>query len=118
MILHDLDPVEALALHLATGELPEAFLKGTRGWPDAEWEAGVERLAGRRLVERVQPSDTHRASLALTDDGAALRQELEDATDRAAVFPYEALGEEGCAELRALARPFSRAVVAAAGFGV
>ena len=57
------------------------------------------------------------SATALTERGAALRQAIEDATDRLAVFPYEALGEEGCAELRALARPFSRAVVEAAGLG-
>ena len=50
-------------------------------------------------------------------DGVHLRQASRTATDRLAVYPYEALGEEGCAELRALARPFSRAVVEAAGFG-
>ena len=42
LVVHDLDPVEALGLHLATGELPEAFLQdagagptpsGTPGWP-------------------------------------------------------------------------------------
>jgi hypothetical protein len=118
LVMHDLDPVEALALHVATGELPETFLRGTRGWPDAEWESGVDRLRGRGLVERVEPSEVHRASLALTDTGKALRQEIEDATDQLAVFPYESLGEDECAELRTTARPFSRAVVDAAGFGV
>jgi hypothetical protein len=117
LLMHDLDPVEALALHLATGELPEAFLRGTRGWPDAEWDAGVDRLIGRGLVERVDSTDAHQVSLALSDLGAALRQDIEDATDRLAVFPYEALGEDECTELRSLARPFSRTVVGAAGFG-
>jgi hypothetical protein len=117
LVLHDLDPVEALGLHLATGDLPEAFLKGTRGWPDPDWETGVDRLVTRGLVVRVEPSDTHRATLALTDQGTALRQDIEEATDRAAVHAYETLGEDGCAELRRLARPFSRAVVDAAGFG-
>ncbi len=117
LVLHDLDPVEALGLHLATGDLPEAFLRGTRGWPDAEWESGVDRLVTRGLVSRVEPSDAHRATLALTDRGTALRSDIEAETDRAAVYAYEALGEDGCAELRALARPFSRAVVNAAGFG-
>ena len=117
LVLHDLDPVGALGLHLATGDLPEGFLRGTRGWPDPEWEAGVDRLIGRGLVVRVQPSDTHRASLALTDQGAALRQDIEDQTDRAAVYAYEALGEARCTDLRTLVRPFSRAVVDAAGFG-
>jgi hypothetical protein len=117
LVLHDLDPVEALGLHLATGDLPEAFLRSTRGWPDADWNAGVDRLVARGLVVRVDPSDTHRASLALTDRGNALRQEIEEETDRAAVYAYQALGEERSTELRTLVRPFSRAVVDAAGFG-
>ena len=117
LVDHDLDPVEALGLHLATGDLPEGFLRATRGWPDDEWEAGVNRLVARGLVARVEPSDAHRASLALTEGGAALRQRIEEETDRSAVHAYEAVGEAGCAELRALARPFSRAVVDAAGFG-
>jgi hypothetical protein len=53
--------------------------------------------------------------LALSTDGHSVRQRIEDVTDRRAVFPYQALGEEGCTELRTLARPFSRAVVEAAG---
>ncbi len=68
-------------------------------------------------MERVKPSDTHRASLALTDRGLELREAIEVQTDRSAVYAYESLGEEGCAELRTLCRPFSRAVVGAAGFG-
>ncbi len=117
LVLHDLDPVEALGLHLATGDLPEAFLKGSRGWPDELWEAGIDRLVGRGLVTRVVPSSTHRATVALSDRGAGLREEIETETDRAAAYAYESLGEEGCAELRSLARPFSRAVVEAAGLG-
>ena len=117
LVMHDLDPVEALVLHLATGDLPEAFLKGTRGWPDALWEDGVDRLVRRGLVTRVEPSANHGATVALTDPGRACREAIEAETDRAAVFAYEGLGEEGCAELRALARPLSRAVVDAAGLG-
>ncbi len=117
LVLGDLDPVEALVLHLATGDLPEAFLRGTRGWPDDLWEAGVARLVGRGLIERADPSDRHRAPVALTDQGAALRDGIEETTDRLAVFAYQPLGEEGCSELRALVRPFSRAVVEGAGFG-
>jgi len=117
LVLHDLDPVEALGLHLATGDLPEGFLRDTRGWPDDEWEAGVERLVDRGVVTRVEPSEAHRATLALTEQGAALREDIEAQTDAASIWAYESLGEEGCAELRALARPFSRTVVDAAGFG-
>ncbi len=119
LVINDLDPVEALVMHVASGDVPSAFLRATRGWSDADWDAGVERLRQRGWVE---DPDRDRAGantdLALSGTGAAVRQEIEDATDRMAVLPYEALGEEGCAELRALARPFSRAVVDAAGFGV
>jgi hypothetical protein len=117
LVTAELDPVEALALHLATGELPEAFLRGTRGWPDDAWDAGVDGLVGRGLVRRASTPETHPASLELTDAGQVLRQEIEDATDRLAVFAYEALDEEECTELRTLARPFSRTVVGAAGLG-
>jgi hypothetical protein len=119
LVMNDLDPVEALVMHVASGDVPSGFLRATRGWSDAEWDAGVERLRQRGWVEdpdRDRAGDS--TDLALSGTGAAVRQEIEDATDRMAVFPYEALGEEACAELRALARPFSRAVVDAAGFGV
>ena len=68
-------------------------------------------------MTRVEPSETHRATVALTDRGATVREAIEAETDRAAAYAYEALGEEECSELRTLARPFSRAVVEAAGFG-
>jgi hypothetical protein len=38
-------------------------------------------------------------------------------TDRLAVQPYEAIGEDGCAELRSLVRPWSKAVVDGDAFG-
>jgi hypothetical protein len=115
LVMNDLDPVEALVMHVASGEVPTAFLRATRGWSDAEWDAGVTRLCERGWVEHPSADDK---ALALTGTGTAVRQEIEDATDRMAVFPYQALGEDACAELRTLARPFSRAVVDAAGFGV
>ncbi len=115
LVTHELDPVEALVLHAASGEAAEDVLRTTRGWPDEAWEAGVSRLVARGWLadDRVPGPGVP----ALTSEGAAARAGIEADTDRLAAGPYEALGEEGCAELRALARPFSRAVVAAAGFG-
>ena len=78
---------------------------GWTGWWPAGWWSALE------------PTDSHRASVALSDRGSELREVIEAQTDRAAVYAYETLGEEGCAELRNLARPFSRTVVDAAGFG-
>ncbi len=114
----DLDPVEALVLHLASGEVPGDFLRHTRGWPDADWDAGVSRLVTRGLVEVGESHEAAgRPALVLSEAGRSVRGRIEDSTDRLALFPYGALGEEGCAELRTLTRPFSRAVVAAGGLG-
>ena len=46
-----------------------------------------------------------------TESGRAQRQWIEDATDAAAVAAYVPLGDDGCARLRALARPWSRAII-------
>ncbi|MGH9080877.1 MAG: SCO6745 family protein [Acidimicrobiales bacterium] len=113
LLMYDLDPVEALVMHAASGEVPVRFLRSTRGWTDAEWEDGVARLRGRGWVEQAAGG-----GLALSTEGLSVRQRIEDVTDRRAVFPYQALGEDGCAELRTLARPFSRTVVEAAGLGL
>jgi len=115
LITNDLDPVEALVMHAASGEVPVPFLRGTRGWTDAEWEDGVARLRRRGWLA---PGVGDDQPLSLSDEGAAVRQAIEDRTDELALYPYEALSEEECDELRALVRPFSRAVVDAAGFGV
>ncbi len=104
-------PVEALVMHAASGEVPVGFLRATRGWSDTEWDHAVTRLRGRGWVEPT----TAGAVLSLSDDGLAVRRRIEDVTDSRAVFPYEALGEDGCAELRRLARPFSRTLVEAGG---
>jgi hypothetical protein len=110
LLMHDLDPVEALVMHAASGEVPVGFLRTTRGWSDTQWEGAVTRLRGRGWVEG-PPVD----GLALSAEGLAVRQRIEDVTDNRAVFPYQALGEDGCAELRGLARPFSRTVVEMGG---
>ena len=113
LLRHDLDGVEALVLHEATGELPAGLLRQTRGWTDAEWDAAAGRLRARGWL---QPSDpTGRPTL--SEEGVAVRQDIEEATDRLSVFAYEAIGEEGCDALRALARPMSRTVVDASGLG-
>ena len=116
VLIHaDLGPVEALVLHMATGELPGSFLRDSRGWPDEAWDAGVDRLVERGLVRRADPDGPAGPPVVLTPEGASLRHGMEEDTDRLAVLPYRALGENGCEELRALARPFSRALVDAGG---
>jgi len=114
LLLAEIEPVEALVVHVASGEVPIDFLKSSRGWSDAEWDDGVERVRARGWLE----ASGDAGELSLSDAGKTVRQRVEDETDVMAVFPYQAIGEDGCAELRTLTRPFSRAVVAAAGLGV
>ena len=47
-----------------------------------------------------------------------MRQRVEDRTDELALPAWEALGEQGCARLRTLVRPLSRAVVDSGGLKI
>jgi hypothetical protein len=104
-----LDGVDALVLHAASGEVARAALQTTRGWRDEDWHASVDRLAARGVVD---------GEGAFTEVGAALRQHIEDRTDALALAPWEALGADGCDELRSLVRPLSRAIVEGGTFGL
>jgi len=103
-----LDGIDALVLHAASGEVPAAILQSTRRWNDEAWAASIASLAERGIVH---PDGT------FTEDGAALRQGIEDRTDVLALAPWARLGEEGCDELRSLVRPLSKAIVEGGGLG-
>ncbi|SRR5581483_6197756 len=102
--------VEALVVHAATGEVSESILRASRAWPDDAWAAAVESVRSRGWL-------ADGSELQLSPAGAAHRQEVEDTTDRLAAGAYRALGEDACAELRTLARPFSKAIVSSGTFG-
>ena len=86
---------EALVSHGVAGDVPAALLQQSRGWSDAAWAEATESVRARGWL----------------DDGGAHRQAIEDTTDRLSLAPWEALGQEGCDRLRALVRPWSKAVV-------
>ncbi len=100
LVVHGLSGVEALVTHAAAGDVPAPLLRSTRGWPQEAWDAAVDALRGRGWLER---SD----ELCLTEWGRSQRRAIEDGTDALAARPYETLGEQGCAALRALVRPWS-----------
>ncbi|MFD0373426.1 hypothetical protein [Streptomyces sp. NPDC127114] len=103
-----LDPVEALSSHTATGRgMSPRWVLGTRGWGRADWEAAVERLRARGLLD---------AEGELTGAGKALRESLEEETDRLDAAPYQHLGAEGTARLTELAKGFLVAAVGAGAF--
>jgi hypothetical protein len=101
LVVHGLSGTESLVTHAAAGDVPAHLLKATRGWPDEAWDAAVDALRGRSWLE---PGEELRFTVA----GARQRQEIEDGTDLLAAAPYAALGEDACAELRTLARPWSK----------
>ena len=100
LVVRGLSGTEALVTHAAAGGVPAHLLRSTRGWPRAAWDGAADALRERGWLE---PGD----ELRFTGLGASQRQALEDGTDALAAAPYAVLGEERCAELRALARPWS-----------
>jgi hypothetical protein len=105
LMLYGLNGLDALISHAASGDVAADVLRTSRAYSEEEWAAGVERLAARGIVD---------ADGAFTERGRQQRQAIEQRTDDSSVAPYEVLGEDGCERLRALARPFSRTVSAAA----
>ena len=108
LLVEGLDGCEALVVHGASGEGAPSVLQTSRAWPDDEWAAASARLRGRGWIDEAG---------SLTPVGLEVRQRIEDRTDALAVAPWAALGEDGCERLRALVRPWSKAIVASGTFG-
>lgn len=77
----------------------------TRGWSAEEIDAAIARLRDRGLLDGED----------LTDEGRALRESIEVATDRGDDAVLAALGDD-LDELLGLLRPWARAVVEAGGY--
>lgn len=103
-----LDPLEALVTHTATGRgmTARAVLR-TRGWTRDDWDAAAGRLRERGLLD---------GDGELTEDGASLRADVEDETDRLDRAPYEHLGAAGVERLTELGRTLATAAVEAGAF--
>jgi hypothetical protein len=101
LVVHGLSGLEALVTHAAAGDVPAPILRATRAWPDEAWQAAADGLRSRGWLEPGM-------DLRFSASGATRRKEIEDGTDALATAPYGALGEERCAELRALVRPWSK----------
>ncbi len=102
LTLEGLTGLEALITHAASGDGSAAMLQASRGWSDDEWAAGIESLAEKGIVE---------ADGSFTAAGRAQRQSIEDATDRCAMEPYVALGDDNALTLRGAGRKLSQLVV-------
>ncbi|MFD9906675.1 hypothetical protein [Streptomyces sp. NPDC059063] len=104
----ELDAVEALVSHTATGRgmTPRRNL-ATRGWAQEDWDAAVARLQERGLLD---------AEGELTEAGVALRQRVEEHTDRLDRAPYAHLGADGVERLTELGTAFASTAMQAGAF--
>lgn len=117
LVTYGLGPLEAMVTSLLAGSVvTESFLRRSRGWTDAQWDAARGALAERGLVERAVETTVENAvdgsggSWRLTDAGRDLRAAVETATDRGVQSAWQHLGLEGTRRLASLLRPFSAAV--------
>jgi hypothetical protein len=108
LVSRGVDPMTALITHTATGGgFYEPAAKLLRGWSEEQWADGLRQVQEAGLVD---------ADGKLTASGIALREDLEDDTNRLAEQPWIKLGAERAERLRDLAEGFSKQIVAAGAY--
>ncbi len=107
LLTDEVDGIEALIMHAATGEASRQSLQSTRGWSDEEWEAASQQLRERGWLT----SDN-----TLTEEGQSHRNAVEQLTDQLALAPWRHIGDASCERLRDLGRPLSKTIVDAKTF--
>lgn len=107
-LLHaGLTGLESIVTHTATGRgFTVESAKKLRGWSDGQWGAALDALQERGLM----------AGDSLTDAGTALRQSIEDETDRLDQAPWAHLGIDATARVIELGKGLSRIVIANGAF--
>jgi len=110
LVACELDGCEALVTHAGANDagISDSALKRSREWPDDEWQAAKDRLTMRGLYDEN----------GLSQAGLALRDRIEAMTDEAAADAWSAISVEEATRLRALVRPWSRAIVEGGTFGL
>ncbi|MEV7984594.1 hypothetical protein [Micromonospora sp. NPDC085948] len=98
LVAAGLDPVETLTGRVALDGSQPQYLLG-RGWSEEQWHAARKRLTEGGWLT---------GDGAATDHARAGFQAIEDATDRAAAHPWQALGPDGTDRLRELLEPIAR----------
>jgi hypothetical protein len=108
LVSHGLDGLPALITHTATGTgFQESAAKALRGWSEEDWAGAVRQLQDRGILDE---------SGALTEQGARLRQDIEDATNRLAEKPWLRLGADKAERLREIGRKLTGLVLAGNAF--
>ncbi|TCN37249.1 hypothetical protein EV644_103547 [Kribbella orskensis] len=99
----ELSPCQACITISAAGGPSKQVFQVNRRWSDEEWAEAEDDLRSRGLLD---------ADGVLTEAGRALRQQVEDTTDRLAEQGWSAFGDESAAELDRLIRPISGMIMA------
>lgn len=98
-----LDGCAAHVLFAATEGLSADLYQQSRGWSDDDWQGALERLANQgHLAPDGKP----------TDQGRALRAEIERRTDELAIEPYVRIADEDFRQLLAALATAAEEVVA------
>lgn len=102
LLARGVSPVQAHLIKAAAGEADPAVLRESRRWSADAWRSAVDELSATGWLD---------VAAHLTPAGAAQHDEIEAATDRAAMQPWRALGEPATARLAELVTPLAAAVV-------
>jgi hypothetical protein len=101
LVAADISPVQAHWLKIAAGDTDAQTLTISRGWPEDTWEQGRLDLHARGWLD---PEG------ALTTEGTAARDNIEQRTDAAAASPWDLLGPSNTDRLAELVAPLTEAI--------
>jgi len=110
LVVEGISGLEAAVMHVAQGDSwTREPLRRTRAYTSEEWDAAAAGLRERGWLDDQD---------CFTEQGAAVRQRIEDRTDVLALPAWQRLGEDGAARLRTLVRPLSSAILDAGGLKI
>ena len=105
LIRRELNGIDAIVSHTASGRgFTPAAAQRLRGWSEEQWQASVERLRARGVIE---PD-----GLRLSEAGRQLRDTVEANTDELAIAPWRQLGATGTERVIELGKQLSRVAIA------
>jgi hypothetical protein len=94
---------EANILQVAAGVVPRDVIMVARHYDDTEWDGVAAGLVARGLLDREGN---------LTNEGKALKEDVENRTDRIALTAYDALDDQQIEQLIDALAPLARAILA------
>ena len=107
LVTEDVGPIEALITSSGYGDGSIEFYQKNRAWSLEEWDSAVERCRSRGWIDEAG---------ALTDAGRALRDRIEESTDRTMAAVVDGLGADLDRIVEAI-KPISREIYFNGGLG-